>query len=58
MYERMRPFINDRMIFVSATKGLENHTLLRVSEVIPEVLWTSSIDVISRPSFAREVAFF
>ena len=58
MYERMRPFINDRMIFVSATKGLENHTLLRVSEVIREVLGTPSVGVISGPSFAREVARF
>ena len=58
MYARMRPFINDRMVFVSATKGLENQTLLRVSEVIREVLGTASVGVISGPSFAREVARF
>jgi glycerol-3-phosphate dehydrogenase (NAD(P)+) len=56
MYERMRPLINDRMIFVSATKGLENHTLLRMSEIICQVLGTSAVGVISGPSFAREVA--
>lgn len=56
MYQQIRPMINDRMIFVSATKGLENHTLLRVSEVIAEVLGTSAVGVISGPSFAKEVA--
>jgi glycerol-3-phosphate dehydrogenase (NAD(P)+) len=56
MYERIRPFIKPQTIFVSATKGLENHTLLRVSEIIREVIGTDSIAVISGPSFAREVA--
>ncbi|HEY1496267.1 MAG TPA: NAD(P)H-dependent glycerol-3-phosphate dehydrogenase, partial [Candidatus Solibacter sp.] len=56
MYQRMRPFINDRMVFVSATKGLENHTLLRISEVMCEVLGTPRVAVISGPSFAKEVA--
>lgn len=56
MYQRMRPFINERMVFVSATKGLENHTLLRISEVMCEVLGTPRVGVISGPSFAREVA--
>ncbi|MCU1236778.1 MAG: Glycerol-3-phosphate dehydrogenase, partial [Candidatus Solibacter sp.] len=56
MYERMRPLINDRMIFVSTTKGLENHTLLRMSEIICQVLGTSAVGVISGHSFAKEVA--
>ena len=56
MYERIRPFIKERMIFVSATKGLENHTLLRISEVMCEVLGTPRVGVISGPSFAKEVA--
>lgn len=56
MYGRMRPFVNERMLFVSATKGLENQTLLRVSEVIREVLERDSVGVISGPSFAKEVA--
>jgi glycerol-3-phosphate dehydrogenase (NAD(P)+) len=49
------------MLFVSATKGLENETLLRVSEVVREVLNTrfaARIAVISGPTFAREVARF
>jgi len=38
IYHQMLPFLNDSMMFVSATKGLENGSLLRTSEVIREVL--------------------
>ena len=58
VYERMLPSLNERMVFVSATKGLENHSLLRISEVIREVVGTSRVGVISGPSFAKEVARF
>jgi len=56
MYGRIRPFIKERMIFVSATKGLENQTLLRISQVMYDVLGTPRVGVISGPSFAKEVA--
>jgi glycerol-3-phosphate dehydrogenase (NAD(P)+) len=49
------------MIFVSATKGLENGTLLRISQVIEQTLegrFAPRIAVISGPTFAREVACF
>ena len=58
LYQRMLPRLNENMVFVSATKGLENHSLLRVTEVIRDVVGTSCIAAISGPSFAREVAFF
>ena len=58
VYQRMLPGLNESMVFVSATKGLENHSLLRISEVICEVVGTSRVAVISGPSFAREVARF
>ena len=58
VYQRMLPGIKESMVFVSATKGLENHSLLRISEVIREVVGTSRVGVISGPSFAREVARF
>lgn len=61
LYLQMRPFLNDSMLFVSATKGLENGTLLRMSEVIGEVLgigFVPRVSVISGPTFAREVARF
>jgi glycerol-3-phosphate dehydrogenase (NAD(P)+) len=58
VYQRMLPGLNEKMLFVSATKGLENHSLLRITEVIREVVGTSRVAVISGPSFAREVARF
>jgi glycerol-3-phosphate dehydrogenase (NAD(P)+) len=57
----MLPFLQESMVFVSATKGLENGTLLRMSEVIQAVLqacMTPRVAVISGPTFAFEVARF
>jgi glycerol-3-phosphate dehydrogenase (NAD(P)+) len=57
----MLPFLNESMVFVSATKGLENGTLLRMSEIIQEVLRNRldpRVAVISGPTFALEVARF
>jgi glycerol-3-phosphate dehydrogenase (NAD(P)+) len=59
MYQRMLPFLHESILFASATKGLENGTLLRVSEVIRDVLqptFAARVAVISGPTFAREVA--
>jgi len=58
IYSRMLPMLDPSMVFVSATKGLENGTLLRVSEVIRETLcprFEPRIAVISGPTFARDV---
>jgi glycerol-3-phosphate dehydrogenase (NAD(P)+) len=52
----MLPHVKDSTTFVSATKGIENGTLLRMSEVIFEVTRASKIAVLSGPTFAREVA--
>lgn len=56
LYRQIAPLAPPSATFVSATKGLENNTLLRVSEVIREVLGPHRIAVISGPTFAREVA--
>jgi glycerol-3-phosphate dehydrogenase (NAD(P)+) len=56
LYTRMRPHLDRSAIFVSATKGIENGTLLRMSQVIQEVTGASKIAVLSGPTFAREVA--
>lgn len=59
LYTRMLPHLNPSMIFVSATKGLEDGTLLRISEVLAEVVrprFAPKIAVLSGPTFAREVA--
>ena len=59
LYGQMLPLLSESTLFVSATKGLENGTLLRASEVIQEVLrqaFPPRIANISGPTFAREVA--
>jgi glycerol-3-phosphate dehydrogenase (NAD(P)+) len=61
LYQQMQPFLKESMLFVSATKGLENGSLLRMSEVIREVLeigFVPRVAVISGPTFANEVARF
>ena len=55
LYTAMLPHLTASMIVVSATKGLERGTLLRMSEVIEQVT-TSRMAVLSGPTFAREVA--
>lgn len=59
MYSAMLPFLRPEMRFVSATKGLEPDTLLRITEVIAQVLsrkFRPRISALSGPSFAKEVA--
>lgn len=55
----MLPFVKSNMVFVSASKGIENNTMERVSEILNEFLnplGITKIGVISGPSFAKEVA--
>jgi glycerol-3-phosphate dehydrogenase (NAD(P)+) len=57
--EKLRPHAKPEMIFVSATKGIDGDRLMRVSEIIREVLgpgFEPRFGVLSGPSFAREVA--
>ena len=56
VYERMAPLLNESMLLVSATKGLETGSLLRMSEVIRQVAGGNKISVLSGPTFAKEVA--
>ncbi len=56
IYTKLLPHIDPGMTFVSATKGIENGTLLRMSQVIAEVAKAPKIAVLSGPTFAREVA--
>jgi glycerol-3-phosphate dehydrogenase (NAD(P)+) len=55
IYAGMLPFVEPGMSFISATKGLEQKTLLRMSEVAASVL-AGPVAVLSGPTFAREVA--
>jgi glycerol-3-phosphate dehydrogenase (NAD(P)+) len=59
VYEQMLPLLDESMLLVSATKGLETGTLLRMSQVIQQVAgqrFTPRVAVLSGPTFAREVA--
>ncbi|HEV8396456.1 MAG TPA: NAD(P)H-dependent glycerol-3-phosphate dehydrogenase [Vicinamibacterales bacterium] len=51
------PFVPRGAIVVSATKGLEQHTLFRVSEILEQELGPDvAVAVLSGPSFASELA--
>jgi len=59
MYTAMLPRLTPSMFLVSATKGLEQGSLLRMSEVIEQVIkakFEPRVAVLSGPTFAREVA--
>lgn len=61
LFEQMRPHIRAGTMIVSATKGLEEQSLLRMTEIITQVLRGTSastprVAALSGPSFALEVA--
>lgn len=56
LYRQMLPWIDPSMTFVSATKGIEKGTLLRISQVVAEVTRAPKIAVLSGPTFAKEIA--
>jgi len=60
VFQQMLPYLTSDMLFVSAAKGLEEKTLLRMTEVICEVVRTPTntprVGALSGPSFAKEVA--
>jgi len=56
---KVTPHVPPDAMLVSATKGIEEETLLRMSEVIEQVMRPSGdsrVVVLSGPTFAREVA--
>ena len=61
LFREMAPLVRPEMLFVSATKGVENDTLSRMTEVITDVVhelagFRPRLGALSGPSFAREVA--
>ena len=59
LYQRVLPQLDSSVIFVSATKGIENESLLRMSQVLEDVVrarFEPQVAVLSGPTFAREVA--
>lgn len=53
---KMNRFITKGQVIVSLAKGIENDTLLRMSQVIKELLPENEVAVVSGPSHAEEVA--
>lgn len=57
LFQQMAPHVTPHMLLVSATKGVENDSLLRMTEVIAETLGKGvRVGALSGPSFAKEVA--
>jgi glycerol-3-phosphate dehydrogenase (NAD(P)+) len=62
IYRQMKPYLRREVLYVSATKGVEDQTLLRMSEVIGEIAgegpegFAPRLGVLSGPCFAKEVA--
>jgi glycerol-3-phosphate dehydrogenase (NAD(P)+) len=57
VYTRMLPWLERSMRIVSASKGLESGTLLRISEIIRSITGPGyRIAVLSGPTFAQEAA--
>ncbi|TKJ29363.1 glycerol-3-phosphate dehydrogenase [bacterium (candidate division B38) B3_B38] len=59
VYQQMLPYLHKDLVFISATKGIEEGTMMRMSQVIRSVIgerFEPRIAVLSGPTFAREVA--
>jgi glycerol-3-phosphate dehydrogenase (NAD(P)+) len=61
VFEEMHPYLTPQMLLVSATKGLENNSYMRMTEVIRDLLQNAKgfdprVGALSGPTFAREVA--
>jgi glycerol-3-phosphate dehydrogenase (NAD(P)+) len=60
VFQQLAPFLGKESIVVSATKGIENDSLMTMSQVMEDELGKSGgkaeIGVLTGPSFAKEVA--
>lgn len=51
----MAPYLKDGQIIVNVAKGIEEHTMLTLSQIIEEELPAAQVAVLSGPSHAEEV---
>lgn len=56
VYAQILPYLPPGALMVSATKGIENGTLLRMSEIFADIAGPRPFAVLSGPTFAKEVA--
>lgn len=54
--KHIKAYINKDQILVNVAKGIENNSLLRISEIAKEILPDNKFAVLSGPSHAEEVA--
>ncbi|WP_353097373.1 NAD(P)H-dependent glycerol-3-phosphate dehydrogenase [Tissierella praeacuta] len=54
--ENSKPYIKPNQIIVNVSKGIENETLVRISQIVEELIPDSKYAVLSGPSHAEEVA--
>src|SRR5699024_10569385 len=54
--EKGKSYIKPEQIIVNVAKGIENNTLLRLSQVVAEILPQNKYAILSGPSHAEEVA--
>lgn len=52
----MKPYTNKEQIIVNLAKGIENESLMRMSQIIEETLPSNKVVVLSGPCHAEEVA--
>lgn len=53
--KQMRPFVADGQIIVNVAKGIEEQTLMTLSDIIEEEIPQANVTVLSGPSHAEEV---
>lgn len=54
--ENIKQYIKKEQIIVNVAKGIENNTLLRISQIVKEILPDNKYAVLSGPSHAEEVS--
>jgi glycerol-3-phosphate dehydrogenase (NAD(P)+) len=52
----MKPYINDKMVFVIGSKGIEQNTCRFLHEVFKDNIRTRNLGILSGPSFAIDIA--
>ncbi|MDD7219948.1 MAG: NAD(P)H-dependent glycerol-3-phosphate dehydrogenase [Clostridia bacterium] len=53
--KRMKPFVKEGQIIVNVAKGIEEKTLMTLSEIIEQEIPAADVSVLSGPSHAEEV---
>lgn len=53
---KLRPYIRNGQVIANASKGIEEHTLMTLSQVIEQELPQAEVSVLSGPSHAEEVS--